>query len=217
MIGTNEARGQIILVLAPHTDDAELGCGAFIAHQLDRGAEVHVVALSTAQQSLPDGRCENTLELEFHQSMEVLGVPARNRRVINFPVRKFPEHRQEILETFVALRKELNPTLVLVPSSTDTHQDHEVVSREGMRAFKEVSVFGYELPWNQLSTNLRVFAPLEKKYVQQKWEALSCYSSQLELNRGYFDTEMIFGLAKLRGIQINAEWAEAFEALRVRI
>ena len=48
-----------ILVLAPHTDDGELGCGAAIARFVEQGAEVHYVAFSTAKESVPKGMPSN--------------------------------------------------------------------------------------------------------------------------------------------------------------
>jgi len=47
-----------VLVLAPHTDDAELGCGGTIARLLTDGADVFVAAFSTAEESLPPGRSQ---------------------------------------------------------------------------------------------------------------------------------------------------------------
>ena len=44
-----------ILVLAPHTDDAELGCGASIVRMLENDREVYIAAFSTAEESLPPG------------------------------------------------------------------------------------------------------------------------------------------------------------------
>lgn len=41
-----------VLVLAPHTDDAELGCGGSIAKFVEEGREVHVVSFSIAEDSL---------------------------------------------------------------------------------------------------------------------------------------------------------------------
>ena len=37
-----------VLVLAPHTDDGELGAGGFIAKLIEKGAKVTYVAFSTA-------------------------------------------------------------------------------------------------------------------------------------------------------------------------
>ena len=47
--------GRSVLVLAPHTDDGEFGCGGTIARLVDAGAEVRYVAFSSASRSLPAG------------------------------------------------------------------------------------------------------------------------------------------------------------------
>ncbi|MBL6731310.1 MAG: PIG-L family deacetylase, partial [Bacteroidia bacterium] len=42
---------QTVLILAPHTDDAELGCGGTIARFLEEGKKMYVAAFSTARAS----------------------------------------------------------------------------------------------------------------------------------------------------------------------
>ena len=49
--------------------------------------------------------------------------------------------------------------------------------------------------------------------MDKKYEILS-YSSQISLNRNYFDKDFIFGLARTRGVQINSKYAEAYEVIR---
>jgi N-acetylglucosamine malate deacetylase 1 len=128
-----------VLVLAPHTDDAELGCGATIARLVGNDCDVFVAAFSTAEASLPPGSPPDQLKLEFFSAMKVLGVPAPNLIVSSFPVRHLAAHRQEVLESLVQLRRDLSPELILLPSGSDVHQDHQVVHMEGLRAFKELS------------------------------------------------------------------------------
>ncbi|MEO8151003.1 MAG: PIG-L family deacetylase, partial [Bacteroidia bacterium] len=38
--------GKKVLVLAPHTDDGELGCGGSINRKIEEGSEVYYVAFS---------------------------------------------------------------------------------------------------------------------------------------------------------------------------
>jgi N-acetylglucosamine malate deacetylase 1 len=204
-----------ILVLAPHTDDAELGCGGTIARFIEEGAEVYTAAFSNAEESLPPGKPANTLLLEFQRSMAVLGVPSQNQSVFRYPVRTFSYERQSILEELVKLREEIKPDLVILPSSQDIHQDHQVLHSEGVRAFKQVSILGYESPWNQLTASSQALIKLEEKHVSAKWESLQCYQSQQELERPYFNRDFIYGLAVTRGIQMKTKWAEAFEVIRV--
>jgi LmbE family N-acetylglucosaminyl deacetylase len=205
-----------VLVLAPHTDDAELGCGGTIARLLRSGVEVHLAAFSTCEDSLPPGAHATQLRDEFMEAMAVFGVPEKNLSVFGFRVRHLSSHRQEVLEEIVKLRKQVDPDVVFLPSGSDLHQDHQVLYSEGIRAFKERTVWGYELPWNHIRFSAQAFVTLERSDLETKWEALKAYKSQLELKRPYFSWEFIEGLARIRGVQVKAEYAEAFEVVRVK-
>lgn len=201
------------LILAPHTDDGELGCGATINHLLAQGTEVHYVAFSTCRRSLPEGVPPNTLELEVKEAVNILGLPPNNLILCDFDVRDFPSQRQAILEQMVSLSKDINPDVVFLPSSTDTHQDHQVIHNEGLRAFKNSSVLGYEMPWNNTVFTSNAFIKVSKENLEKKLEALKAYKSQEA--RTYLNREFIVGLAKVRGVQAATEYAEAFEAIRI--
>ena len=132
--------------------------------------------------------------------------------IYRYAVRSLPTVRQEILEELVRLKREIDPGTVFLPSSRDLHQDHQTVYMEGLRAFKMVTVLGYELPWNNLSFDYRHFVVLQKEHVQTKVKALKCYKSQQE--RPYSREDFIWSWARSRGVQISAEYAEAFDVLR---
>ncbi|MBM7662853.1 LmbE family N-acetylglucosaminyl deacetylase [Bacillus mesophilus] len=206
-----------LLVLAPHTDDAELGAGGLIARMIEEGVEVFVVAFSSAEDSLPEDLAADTLCKEFKQAMSVLGVKEEYTRVLPYKVRNFSCKRQEILEDIVKLRGEIQPDLVCLPCSQDVHQDHNVIHNEGVRVFKHIPVLGYELPWNQTSFSSQAFVELEERHIDLKWKALQSYQSQIQLSRPYFYEEFIYGLARIRGVQIKKTWAESYEVLRVVI
>jgi LmbE family N-acetylglucosaminyl deacetylase len=205
-----------VLVLAPHTDDAELGCGGTIARLLKDGADVFVAAFSTAEESLPPGAAPTLLRDEFLCAMETLGVPPSNIFVFGYPVRRLSYHRQELLEELVKLRKQIDPGLVFLPSSSDLHQDHQTLNMEGLRCFKDMTIWGYELPWNTISFPAQAFVTLEKCELQAKWNALQAYKSQFELGRPYFSWEFIESLARIRGVQVKSAYAEAFEVMRIK-
>src|SRR5262245_57434092 len=89
------------LVLAPHTDDGEFGCGGTTARLLEAGSEVRYVAFSIATRSLPEGFPPDTLAQEVRAATAALGLPEENLTVHDFDVRTFPERRQDILELLV--------------------------------------------------------------------------------------------------------------------
>lgn len=201
-----------ILILAPHTDDGELGCGGSISKFVEDGMEVYYSAFSVAEKSVPSGFPKDALETEVKKATEILGVLKSNLKIYRYGVRTFSYHRQEILEDMVSLRCELQPDLVFMPSLNDLHQDHKVVAEEAIRAFKEFTILGYEQPWNNISFDTISFIPLEEKHIKKKIEALKCYETQKY--RRYLNEEFIIGLAKTRGTQIGVEFAEAFEVVR---
>lgn len=205
-----------VLVLAPHTDDAELGCGGTIARMLEKGVDLWVAAFSTARASLPAGADPDTLKVEFENAMSILGIPDERVLVYDYVVRELSYSRQEVLEELVKLRKDLDPEMVLIPSGSDLHQDHQVLHNEGLRAFKEITLWGYELPWNHITFPAQAFVTLEERHLEAKWEALQAYESQLEKERRYFERDFIVGLARVRGVQVRSRYAEAFEVMRTK-
>jgi LmbE family N-acetylglucosaminyl deacetylase len=204
-----------ILILSPHTDDAELGCGGSIAKMIKEGHELLWVVFSIAEDSLPCDLPKDTLKKEFLQVAAHLGLKERNYTIYNFRVRHMDENRQEILEDLVKIRQSFQPDVVMMPSINDYHQDHQVVSNEAIRAFKmHSSIIGYELPWNHVAFNTNMFMRLQKSHIEMKLDLLSHYTSQLQLGRSYFSPEYVYGLAKVRGTQCNSSYAEAFEVIR---
>lgn len=196
-----------ILILAPHTDDGELGCGASIAKYIAAGKHVTYVAFSTCSQSLPKDLPADTLAVECRRATKALGI--EHVVLFDFEVRRLLFHRQEILEELIALHKSLEPQTVFIPARHDVHQDHQVIYAEGLRAFKNCNVLGYELPWNNFNFAPTYFEKLEEVHLRSKETALTEYHSQA--CRNYMKPSFITALATVRGIQCGATYAEAFE------
>jgi N-acetylglucosamine malate deacetylase 1 len=203
------------LVLAPHTDDGEFGCGGTMARLVDDGLEVHYVAFSIATRSLPDGFASDTLRHEVAAATAELGIPGERLVVHDFDVRTFPDHRQEILELLIGLWNDVEPDVVFQPSLNDIHQDHQVVAAEGLRAFKRTTILGYEIPWNNLDFSYQAYVSLAKQHVERKAAALACYASQQ--HRRYANPEYVWNLARTHGINVNREYAEVFQVYRAII
>jgi|SRR5579875_1887065 len=202
-----------ILILAPHTDDGELGAGGTIAKLLQQGNEVYYAAFSTAEQSVKEGFPKDILKTEVRNATRVLGLEEQNLLIFNYEVRRLNYHRQEILDDLIKIRSSIEPDIIFMPSTNDIHQDHITIAQEGLRVFKNRTILGYELIWNNLSFNTQCFVKLQKEHIACKAEALKQYSSQA--HREYMSSEFIFALAKARGVQINCEYAESFEVVRM--
>ena len=200
------------LVLAPHTDDGEFGCGGTLARLLEEGGEITYMAFSAAEKSVPPEFPSDVLRREVREAMSVLGIAEDHLRIGDFEVRDFPHQRQEILDTMIRLRDELQPDVVFLPSRHDIHQDHATVHDEGLRAFKGTTMLGYEVPWNNLVFETTAFVRLEDRHVERKIAALSCYRSQA--SRPYADEDSLRAQLRLRGTQAGCKWAETFQVIR---
>ena len=152
------------------------------------------------------------MEIEVKNATQKLGINKENLFIYKHQVRKLNYNRQLILEELILLKKKINPDIIFMPTVNDIHQDHYTVAQEGLRAFKDRTILGYELIWNNISFNTTSFITLEKKHIQAKVDALKEYKSQN--SRAYMSQEFIFSLAKSRGVQIGADYAECFEIMR---
>ncbi|WP_228728476.1 PIG-L deacetylase family protein [Chryseobacterium endalhagicum] len=205
-----------VLVLAPHTDDGELGAGGFISKLIEDGAEVYYMAFSTAEESVPEGFPKDILKTEVRAATKVLGVKDENVIIFNYQVRKLNYARQEILEELIRFKRlHQDIDLVLLPSINDIHQDHSTIANEGIRAFKTKSIFSYELIWNNLSFNTQSYISLEERHISKKIDALKEYKSQGF--RDYLSADFIRSLAVARGVQFGVKYAETFEVVRLSI
>lgn len=203
-----------ILILAPHTDDAEFGCGGTIAKLIEQGNDVYCAAFSACQQSVLKEFPSDILITEVKQASSTLGIKPENLFLFDFEVRTFNYKRQEILDEILKLKYKINPDLVFIPSINDVHQDHYTIAQEGLRAFKFSNIFSYELPWNNFSFNTTSFSILKEEHILKKIEAVLTYKSQA--HRPYSNPEFIKSLATVRGVQINTKYAECFEILRIK-
>jgi len=192
------------LVLSPHTDDGELGCGATIAKLIENGWNVKILCFTAC------GR--EVLKKEAKLSAEKLGVSIE---ILDFIVRQFYRDRQEILQILYDISNKQTYKIVFTPATTDIHQDHSVITGEAVRAFRCNTILGYELPWNNLTVTINGFITLENRHVEKKIVALNSYLSQKE--NIYFNSTFFRSILNTRGVQLGTQYAEGFEIIKITL
>jgi LmbE family N-acetylglucosaminyl deacetylase len=198
-----------VLFLGAHPDD-EMGCAGTLARLAEAGAAVSVVTFSDCHDLIPTGFTVADLRAEWQTALLTLGI-TEPPVLLDIPNRRFPIHRQAILDTLDERRGRYD--LVLLPATSDAHQDHGTVAAEGIRAFKHATILGYELPMNTIrSATWAGFVRLEPRHVELKVEHVQTYRSQA--HRPYMAEAFIRGLAAVHGVQAGCEAAEAFEVIR---
>ena len=200
--------GNRVLFLGAHPDDIELGCGALL-HNIIKHTEVLCVTLSDNQKN-PDLQ---NVKNEHLEAMAVLGVPKERVVLGPFTTRVFPDARQEILEYFLRLRREFRPDLIFVHSKHDVHQDHLTMTDEALRAFRGITVLGFDVVRSSYDFFPHFIVEVTEEDVNKKIEALSKYATYRD--RYYFNSELTRSIMVRHGALAERPFAEGFDILRI--
>lgn len=194
------------LFISPHVDDAELSCGGFISLLKERGHHVGVVTLSQNYQD-PTLKKVNLLQ-EWKESV-LVNLKVNFAQGFDFTTREFYKKQDEILQ---ALYGYDYYDFVIAPSSKDIHLDHSVVGNCARRVFKNKNLITYTGEWNGNQVK-NYFVKLERKHIESKIRALSCYQSQSF--RSYMSPDYIWANARNNGVMAGCEFSEAFEVINI--
>ena len=200
--------GKRVLLLGAHPDDIELGCGALL-HHIVKETDVLCVTLSDNQKNID---LKNVKE-EHYVSMAILGVPKEKIVFGPFTTRVFPDSRQEILEYFLKLRKDFQPDLIFVHSKQDIHQDHLTMTDEALRAFRGITVLGFDVVRSSYGFFPHFLVEVTEEDVNKKIEALSQYETYRD--RYYFNSELTRSIMVRHGALAECPFAEGFDILRI--
>ena len=200
--------GKRVLFLGAHPDDIELGCGALL-HNLINQTEVLCVTLSDNQKNPDLQKVKN----EHYASMAVLGILKEKIILGPFATRVFPDSRQEILEFFIKLRKDFKPDLIFTHSKQDVHQDHNIMTDEALRAFRGITVLGFDVVRSSYGFFPHFLVEVTEEDVNKKIEALSKYETYRD--RYYFNSELTRSLMVRHGALAERPFAEGFDILRI--
>jgi LmbE family N-acetylglucosaminyl deacetylase len=200
--------GKRVLLLGAHPDDIELGCGALLNH-ISKQTDVLCVTLSDNQKN-PDLQ---NVKNEHFESMAVLGVSEEKIILGPFTTRIFQDSRQDILEYFLKLRREFQPDLIFVHSKQDVHQDHLTMTDEALRAFRGITVLGFDVVRSSYGFFPHFLVEVSEEDVNKKIEALSCYETYRD--KYYFNSELTRAIMIRHGALAERRFAEGFDILRI--
>jgi len=202
----------IILVVAPHSDDAELGAGASIGRWIGEGHRVVILNLSDTS-NINGQEVGLRLRAEAMAASSRLGVRRVDITFGDFPTRHFSSERQLILDFLIQIGRQLQPDVVIGPSSSDTHQDHGVVAAEIQRAFKGSTILGLDTYWNIPKQSFPMVVEVSHENILAKVAALAEFASQS--NKRYMQSESVFSQGRIRGLPRGFDFAEAFSVFQI--
>lgn len=192
-----------LVALAAHPDDLEIGAGGTLLAlaTANPGLLVHYVLLTG----------EALREAEARDAAKAFLPGARVTFTSHgLPDGRLPAHWQQVKEAVEAAAAGPEPDLVLAPATDDAHQDHRTVAELVTTAFRGPLVLRYEIPkWDGDLGRPNLYLPMDESLARQKVALLdACFPSQH--GRSWWDAEVFLGLARLRGMECRARYAEAF-------
>jgi LmbE family N-acetylglucosaminyl deacetylase len=194
-----------VLAIGAHPDDIEIGAGGLLLGLagtplraryvvLTGTPERHQEAREAARSFLPD--TDLTLDL------------------FDLPEGRLPAAWAQVKEILEQVARSCSPDVILAPSVGDAHQDHRTIAEILPTVFRDQLFLAYEIPkWDGDLGRPSIYFPLTADVAHRKVELLhKCFPSQR--GRDWWDDEVFLGLARLRGMECRAPYAEAFSCAK---
>jgi LmbE family N-acetylglucosaminyl deacetylase len=198
-----------VLAFGAHPDDLEVGAGGLLARLSQEGAEVMMAVVSIPNN--PEQRRK-----EAHAGAEVIDADLRilfdekPQRVEDIPMHELVRRMDQVVGDW-------RPDLVITHSAFDLHWDHGLVNRATVSALRrtpcDLLAFLSSPEMNAQSRGIgQCFADITTT-MEAKIAAIRAHESQVPK----LDLDSSRDLARAMGRISGYEYAEAYEALRVRV
>jgi LmbE family N-acetylglucosaminyl deacetylase len=190
-----------VLVIGAHPDDIEIGAGGLLLGLARSQPRVRYVVLSGTERRQAEARAA---------AAEFLAGAELTVELHDLPEGRLPAVWGAVKELLEDVARSVTPDLVIAPSAGDAHQDHRTIAELIPTVFRDQLYLGYEIPkWDGDIGRPTVYYPVPDDDARRKVELLhKCYPSQR--GRDWWDDEVFLGLARLRGMECRARYAEAF-------
>lgn len=198
-----------VLVFGAHPDDAEIGMGGSIKRMTDDGVEVYICVAT-----IPDHYDERYRE--SLAAARILGV----KEVILLPIgiEELGFNRKTIGLVDKIIQK-VQPYAVFTHWIEDSHQDHVNFSKCIIAATRKnnfhVLMYENTIPGGITSGAFRAQFLIDiSSTIKDKLRSIEAHASQIRRNGDWW-IHGINGRAMYRGYQIHANYAEAFEIIKI--
>ena len=211
MLNLFPERCEHLLLLGAHCDDVAIGAGGTVLELCRANPGIRVTALVCTGGG-------GTREEEERAALAAFCPGAKLEvTVLAFPDAHLPNCWGHVKSVLQDLRERTDPDLILAPSPHDAHQDHRTLAQLVPTTFRDHLTLGYEiLKWESDLAQPQVFFPITEATIHDKVDnLLAHYGSQL--GRSWFDRDAFAGLARVRGVQCNSRYAEAFHLTKLSV
>lgn len=198
-----------ILAIGPHPDDIEFGCGGTLLRYGQAGNELYQLIMT-------DG-CVGGDPATRKREQEKAGQALNIKQIFWAGYHDTElEDSREVIRKIEGVVNTVNPEVVLVNFSEDSHQDHRATARATIAATRNVKeVLFYESP-TSMNFIPDIFVDITD-ILSEKTKLLELHASQIEKTsiENLKITEISKSYATFRGVQGRVRYAEGFRGLRV--
>lgn len=212
-----------VLVVAPHPDDAAIGCGGTIVKHAKAGQSVTIIYVTDGEQGGQDSTSKEIGTMRRTEARTAASKLGADTIKFHGQPDGSVMFNQETLQYYIERLRDERPRIVYYPSAKDADHDHTVVSdlirsalrKAYARTFPETGAkppdeppkaLEYEV-WTPIS-NPTIFKSIDS-ILEQKERAIQCHESQL-CSIDY--DEAAIGLNRYRGAMSGVgRHAEAFK------
>jgi LmbE family N-acetylglucosaminyl deacetylase len=197
-----------ILVIGPHPDDLEFGCGGALYKFSKKGFKLNLLVMTKGEV----GGEPEIREREQNKSARILKANLLWGGFLDTKV----EMSRELINSIESNIKKINPDLILVNYYNDTHQDHRNIAQATITAARYVNnLMFYEVP-TSIDFNPSIFTDIED-VMDIKMKLLRIHNSQVDKTRvpNLSIIESAKSAAVFRGYQARVKYAEGFKAQRM--
>jgi LmbE family N-acetylglucosaminyl deacetylase len=190
-----------LLAIGAHPDDVEIGAGGLLLQLAARPLQARYVLLT--------GTAERRAEARAAAAAFLPGADL-TVELSQLPEGRLPGAWAQVKEILEQVARSCSPDVILAPSVGDAHQDHRTIAEIVPTVFRDQLYLSYEIPkWDGDLGRPSLYVPLSQETARRKVELLhKCYPSQH--GRDWWDDEVFLSLARLRGMECRARYAEAF-------
>lgn len=197
-----------ILVLSPHPDDMEFGCGGTVYKFSKKGYKITVYVATFGEY----GASANVRKKEQERSSRIIGADLiwgsfKDTEVF---------FKRELIDEVEEVIKKVCPFLIFVNFYRDTHQDHVALSNATITAARYINnLLFYETP-TSIDFLPNIYFDIGD-VIKYKEKLLKSHASQVNKTRvrDLSIIESAYSTAVFRGYQARVKYAEAFLSERL--
>jgi LmbE family N-acetylglucosaminyl deacetylase len=210
-----------VLVIAAHPDDEVLGSGGTIKKLINNGYKVTTVIFAKGRKEEEHHIMQLMVNANQHLGVEdVIFLEFPNLLLETIPLHEINKYIEDLLDKY-------EPSIIFTHHYGDTHRDHQILFQSVLTAARPlpgkepVEILCFETvsssEWSQ-HTNDKEFKPNYfvdiTDTIDEKLKSLQHYDVEMRPFPHPRSYDGVKYLARVRGMTVGVEYAEAFEIIR---